>query len=154
MPASNMKSAMIHWAPGENAAIESACVEKPPVGIVAKACASASYGVIASSRPSQPSEASSRVNRIVSPMYRTHSIRAVSRIRSPRAAISGPGSSDSIICRPPTRSRGRTATARMMIPMPPSHCVNWRHIESERESSSKSVTTLAPVVVAADMPSR
>ncbi len=31
--------------------------------------------------------------------------------------------------------------------MPPSHCVNWRHIESERERSSKSVTTLAPVVV-------
>ena len=40
---------------------------------------------------------------------------------APRLAISGPGSSDSIICRPPTRRRGRIATARMMIPIPPSH---------------------------------
>ena len=31
-------------------------------------------------------------------------------------------------CRPPTRSRGSTAMASTMIPMPPSHCVNWRHI--------------------------
>ena len=38
--------------------------------------------------------------------------------------------------------------------MPPSHWVNWRHIASDFESSSKSVTTLAPVVVAADIPSR
>ena len=67
MPARNMNSAMIHWAPGEKAAIEFACVENPPVGIVAKACASASYGVIASSRPSQPSDARSSVNTIVSP---------------------------------------------------------------------------------------
>ena len=66
------------------------------------------------------------------------------RCRGPRAAAPsggsgpggarppGPGSSDSIIWRPPTLSRGSTATARMMIPMPPSHWVNWRHIESER----------------------
>ena len=34
-----------------------------------------------------------------------------------------------------------------MIPIPPSHCVNCRHIPSERESSSKSVSTVAPVAV-------
>ena len=33
---------MIHCAAGEKAAIESGCVENPPVGIVANACASAS----------------------------------------------------------------------------------------------------------------
>ena len=53
-------------------------------------------------------------------------------LREPRSR--GPGSSDSIICRPPTRRRGRMATARTMIPMPPSHCVNWRHMpERTRE---------------------
>ena len=41
-----------------------------------------------------------------------------------------------------------------MIPMPPSHCVNWRQMPSERLISSKSVTTLAPVVVKPDMPSK
>ena len=38
--------------------------------------------------------------------------------------------------------------------MPPSHWVNCRHIKIDCESASKSVTTLAPVVVDADMPSR
>ena len=37
-----MKSARIHCAAGEKAAAESGCVEKPPVGIVENACASAS----------------------------------------------------------------------------------------------------------------
>ena len=31
--------------------------------------------------------------------------------------------------------------------MPPSHCVNCRHMPSERESSPKSLTTVAPVAV-------
>ncbi len=44
--------------------------------------------------------------------------------------------------------------ASTMIPIPPSHCVNWRQMPSERLISSKSVTTLAPVVVNPDMPSK
>ena len=62
-----MKSAMIHWVAAENAAIEFTCVEKPPVGIVVNACASASYGVIASSMPSHPSDASRSASTAVSP---------------------------------------------------------------------------------------
>ena len=65
MPARNMNSAMIHWAAGEKPSSESAFGEKPPVGIVAKAWASAWYGVIASSIPSQPSEASRSVSSTV-----------------------------------------------------------------------------------------
>ena len=38
--------------------------------------------------------------------------------------------------------------------MPPSHCVNCRHIPSERESSPKSLTTVAPVVVNPDIDSK
>ena len=65
MPARNMNSAMIHWASGEKLWSESAFGENPPVGIVANACASAWYGVISSSMPSQPSEARSSVRTTV-----------------------------------------------------------------------------------------
>ena len=57
------------------------------------------------------------------------------------SSSSGPGSSDSNICRPPTRSRGSTARNSTMIPIPPSHCENWRQNTSECESASTSVTT-------------
>ena len=131
------------------------CVEKPPVGIVENACASASYGrhqVVDADDPERrehaaPGRASAR-RRGTRACARSSGC-ARREQRSP-----GPGSSDSIICRPPTRSRGSTAIASTMIPMPPSHCVNWRHIPSERLISSKSVTTLAPVVVKPDMPSK
>ena len=75
-------------------------------------------------------------------------------MRSESWAISGPGSSDSIICSPPTRSRGSTAIARTMIPMPPSHWLNWRHIPSDPLISLRSDATLAPVVVKPDIPSK
>ncbi len=41
-----------------------------------------------------------------------------------------------------------------MIPIPPSHEVNWRQSTSERESSSTFVSTLAPVVVKPDIDSK
>ena len=41
-----------------------------------------------------------------------------------------------------------------MIPIPPSHCVNCRHIASPRGSSSTSTTMLPPVVLNPDMPSK
>ena len=63
-------------------------------------------------------------------------MRAVFRIRSENWLISGPGSSDSMTWRPPIRSRGRTAIASTMIPIPPSHCVNWRHMSMDRESAA------------------
>ena len=41
-----------------------------------------------------------------------------------------------------------------MIPMPPSHCVNWRHIARLRGSSSTLTTMLPPVVLKPDIPSK
>ena len=41
-----------------------------------------------------------------------------------------------------------------MIPIPPSHWVNWRQIARLRGSSSTCVTTLPPVVLKPDMPSK
>ena len=49
---------------------------------------------------------------------------------------------------------GSTASARTMIPIPPSHWENWRHMASERESSPTSVRMLAPVVVMPDIASK
>ena len=45
------------------------------------------------------------------------------------------------------RSRGSTATASTMMPMPPSQWLNWRQKTIERSSASMSVSTVAPVAV-------
>ena len=45
--------------------------------------------------------------------------------------FSGPGTSESRSWRPPTRSRGNTASASTMMPIPPSHCVNCLHSSIE-----------------------
>ena len=41
-----------------------------------------------------------------------------------------------------------------MIPIPPSHWLNWRHIATEWSRAGTSVRTLAPVVVIPDMASK
>ena len=41
-----------------------------------------------------------------------------------------------------------------MIPMPPSHWVNWRQIAMLRGSSSTCAATLPPVVLKPDIPSK
>ena len=41
-----------------------------------------------------------------------------------------------------------------MIPIPPSHWLSWRQIRIDRSSASTSVTTVAPVVVKPDIPSK
>ena len=46
-----MKKAMTHWEAAPNASSERAFVENPPVGNVVRACPTASYSVIAESRP-------------------------------------------------------------------------------------------------------
>ncbi len=75
-------------------------------------------------------------------------------MRSASWFTSGPGSSDSNIWRPPIRNRGSTASASTMIPIPPSHWLSWRQIRIDRSSDSTSVTTVAPVVVNPDIPSK
>ena len=69
-------------------------------------------------------------------------------------SISGPGVSDSISWRPPTRRRGRTASASTTMPMPPIHWLNWRQSMSERSTVSYSIRTVAPVVVIPDIASK
>ncbi len=90
----------------------------------------------------------------VRPTYRIQTRRAVSRIRVFSVSISGPGISCSSSWRPPTRRRGRTASASTMIPIPPSHCVSWRQSRSPLGSASTSVRMLPPVVLKPDMPSK
>ena len=55
---------------------------------------------------------------------------------------------------PPTPSSGRMATARTMIPMPPSHWSSWRQRLMEGARVSSPIITVAPVVVSPDMVSK
>ena len=41
-----------------------------------------------------------------------------------------------------------------MIPIPPTHWLNWRHMSTDESRAAKSVTTLDPVVVIPDMASK
>ena len=41
-----------------------------------------------------------------------------------------------------------------MIPIPPSHCVNWRHMSIDWSSAEMSVRIEAPVVVNPDIASK
>ena len=147
-PARSMKSAMIHCAAGGEGR-DRVRLRREAAGRHRRRTRARAPRTASSRRRSRASRAR-RGGASAEPSARCTGPRgAVPSSGSARrsAPTSGPGSSASIICRPPTRRRGRMATARMMIPIPPSHCVNWRHMDSERESSSKSVTTLAPVVV-------
>ena len=56
-------------------------------------------------------------------------------------------------CMPPTLSCGRMATAMTMMPIPPNHCSKARHRRMPGAARSRSVSTVAPVVVIPDMDS-
>lgn len=91
----------------------------------------------------------------VNRQYTNHSALAVSPMRAvKRASFIGPGVSALYSSRPPTPSSGSTATASTMMPMPPNHCSRWRHKLSDGAVWSRSVITVAPVVVSADMVSK
>ena len=154
-PATAMKSTRIHCAAAESSCADPGRVEKPPVGIVENAYASAWYGVVTSSIPAAHRNRERERLEHGEPRVEQPELPARSSGSAPASAvISVPGSSDSMSWRPPTRSRGSTATARTSTAIPPSHCVYWRQIPSERFSAEKSVTTVAPVVVKPDMPSK
>ena len=55
---------------------------------------------------------------------------------------------------PPMPSIGRIATARTIIPMPPSHCSCWRYQRIDFGRYSRPVITVAPVVVQPDRDSK
>ncbi len=54
MPASTMNTTITHWLAALNASTDLASGEKPPVGSVVKACATALNGSMRSSIPVQP----------------------------------------------------------------------------------------------------
>ena len=59
--------------------------------------------------------------------YTTQSMRAVWVMRGVSfASFTGPGISARYSDMPPTPSMGSSATARITMPMPPSHCSCWR----------------------------
>jgi len=79
---------------------------------------------------------------------------AVSMIRGVNLSLTGPGTSALKSCLPPTPRKGRMATARMMMPMPPNHWVSARHKRMPCGRGSMFRMTVAPVVVKPDMVSK
>jgi hypothetical protein len=144
-----MNGTTTHWTTAENAATLSASGENPPVGSVVSACATALYASIRGASPPRWSPYSRTISNNVNPRYTSHSARAVSAIRGVSFSIPTPGASASTSCAPPTDSSGRIATANTTIPIPPSHCVSWRHnmIACEWRSNEIFSNTVAPVVV-------
>jgi hypothetical protein len=69
-------------------------------------------------------------------------------------SLKGPGVSALNICLPPTPSRGRIATAKTIKPIPPSHCSKQRHRFTEIGRVSSPDSTVAPVVVIAELVSK
>ncbi len=66
-PATIITTTRIHCEIGAKAATDSPCGEKPPSAIAEEACANACHGVIASSSPTRPTNASTAVATSVSP---------------------------------------------------------------------------------------
>ena len=65
-----------------------------------------------------------------------------------------PGTSAAYNCIPPIPSKGRIASERTIIPIPPIHCVNDRQKSNPCGNDSISVRIDAPVVVNPDMVSK
>ena len=66
----------------------------------------------------------------------------------------GPGVSALNICRPPMPSKGRTATASTIRPMPPSQTIMPRQRLIDGGSVSRFDSTVEPVVVRPDIASK
>ena len=143
-----MNAVIAHWEAVPKASTERSSVENPPVGSVLERVGhrlEEAHALVGTADPEEPERADHR-----------HRQPDVEDPQPPRGVADrrrellelGPGASDSMSWRSSTRSRGSTASASTMIPMPPSHWVNWRHMTSERERPT-SVTTLEPVVVEA-----
>ena len=87
--------------------------------------------------------------------YTPHKPLAVSVIRGVSlASFTGPAASALNSWLPPTPSKGNTATARIRIPIPPTHCRKVRHTFMDTGSVSSPVNTVEPVVVRPDTASK
>ena len=70
------------------------------------------------------------------------------------ASLTGPAASALNNWLPPTPSRGSTATARIRMPMPPTHCKKVRHIFTDTGRASSPLSTVEPVVVSPETDSK
>lgn len=70
------------------------------------------------------------------------------------ASFTGPAASALKSWLPPTPSMGSTATARIRMPMPPTHCRKVRQTFSDTGRLSSPLSTVAPVVVRPDTASK
>ena len=96
------------------------CGEKPPIATVENEWHSASNQFM-------PANIYATMQVTVNARYTYHNAFAVSVMRGVNLlSFTGPGASARYSCMPPTPSIGSTATARTMMPMPPSHCSCWR----------------------------
>ena len=139
-PASSMNTTTTHCAYAPNAPSEAGSVPKPPVDMVVRAWAPASKSVISPAH-------SNRVSRAVNPAYRYQRRRAVPRNRGVRRSGEMPGASARASSTPPSPRSGRIATDRMMIPIPPSHCVKARQMTMPWLRVPGSCVIEEPVVV-------
>jgi hypothetical protein len=110
---------------------------------------------ITASNQLMPAQRSDKMHSTVTTPYTTHRPLAVSAMRGVRLeSFIGPGVSALNICRPPMPSRGSTATASTIRPMPPSQTSIPRQRFIEGGSLSSPDSTVAPVVVSPDMASK
>ncbi|MOA13338.1 hypothetical protein D3C78_1333870 [compost metagenome] len=117
------------------------CDESPPRLTVVNMCINASMGAMP---PAQKARPQARENT----PYTPHRPLAVSVMRGVSlVSLMGPAASARNSWLPPTPSSGSTATARIRMPMPPSHCRKVRQTLTDIGRLSSPVSTVAPDVV-------
>ena len=147
-PATSMKTRIISSAvPFSSPATLAFRVENPPVARVAKVW-------VMESNNDRPATSNRTICRAVNPRYMVQSRRAVSAILGVIRSGEGPGTSARSRFIPPAPRRGRMATKRAMIPMPPSQWEKLRQKSIPRGKASTSANIVAPVVVKPDMDSK
>ena len=115
-------------------------VEKPPVPSVAKVWQRASKKPI-------PAKSKRTNCKHVSPKYINHNILAVWVIFAVTLPLLGPVVSLLIRRKPPTPKRGKRATVKATIPIPPSQCIWHLHTWIVIGQESTSCKIVEPVVV-------
>src|SRR2546425_1289384 len=144
MPAAAMKKTAAASTAGELKKPKLAsCDENPPRLKVENEWTTASNQVM-------PTVLNTKAQASVMIAYTSHRPLAVSVMRGVSLlCFIGPGVSALMIWLPPTPSSGRIATARTMMPMPPSHCSSQRQKLIDGGSRSSPDKTVEPVVVSA-----
>ena len=140
--ASSMNSSAMASSSGESKYAKLAsCEDSPPRLTVVNMCISASMGAMPAAQKARPQAMENTA-------YTPHRPLAVSVMRGVSlVSLIGPAASARNSWLPPTPSSGSTATARIRIPMPPSHCRKVRQTLIDCGRSSSPTSTVAPEVV-------